>query len=232
MIEHRPFDGLGRFHNHWLEAHYHFSFANYYEPARMGLGRLLVWNDDTIQPGKGFERHGHRDMEIITYVREGAISHRDHLGNEGRTLAGDVQVMSAGKGILHEEFNYEPVVTKIFQIWIEPKVTGIKPRWETKAFPKEDGAGRLVSLASGQADRDEALPIHQDATLYGARLLPGQSLRHETAAGRSGYLVVAAGAVTLGDLAVEARDGVAITGPEPFSITAREDSEILLADTP
>ena len=232
MIEHRPFDSLGRFQNAWLEAHYHFSFANYYDPARMGLGRLLVWNDDTIQPGKGFERHGHRDMEIITYVREGAITHRDHLGNDGRTRAGDVQVMSAGKGILHEEFNKEPGLTKIFQIWIEPNVTGIKPRWETRSFPQEDRAGRLVPLASGRADLTEALPIHQEATLYGARLLPGQSLEHKIGAGRSGYLVVANGRVKVGDLNVRERDGVAITGEESLNLTAAKDSEVLLAEIP
>jgi len=232
MIEYRPFDGLGRFQNDWLEAHYHFSFANYYDPARMGHGRLLVWNDDTIQPGKGFERHGHRDMEIITYVREGAVSHKDHLGNAGRTEAGDVQVMSAGKGILHEEHNFEPGITKIFQIWIEPNVTGIKPRWETKAFPKEDRAGHLVPLASGGNEASEALPIHQDATLYGATLLSGQSVDFSLAASRTAYLVVAGGRVALGDIEAKERDGVAISGKEDITITALEGSEILLADTP
>ncbi len=232
MIEHRPFDSLGRFQNDWLQAHYHFSFANYYNPRRMGHGRLLVWNDDTIQPGKGFDRHGHRDMEIITYVREGTVSHRDHLGNEGQTVAGDVQVMSAGKGILHEEYNFEPDVTKIYQIWIEPQVTGIKPRWETRSFPRDDRAGRLVPLASGQEGITEALPIHQDATFYGAKLLPGQTVEHQIASGRFGYVAVAGGSVEIAGLRAEERDGVAITGAETFTIKALEKSEILLADTP
>lgn len=136
MIEVIPFASLGRFDNEWLAARYHFSFANYRHRERDGLGPLLVWNDDTIQPGTGFPRHGHRDMEIITYVREGAITHEDHLGNVGRTEAGDVQVMSAGKGILHAEFNKEAEPARIFQIWIMPDAEGHKPRWETKAFPR------------------------------------------------------------------------------------------------
>ena len=141
MIEIKRFDDLGRFQNDWLSARYHFSFANYYDPAQMGVGALRVWNDDTIRPGTGFDLHGHRDMEIITYVRAGAITHQDHLGNKGRTEAGDVQVMSAGKGIMHSEFNQEEEPTQIFQIWIEPAVQGVEPRWEARAFPKAERAG-------------------------------------------------------------------------------------------
>ncbi|MEX0760206.1 MAG: pirin family protein, partial [Tistlia sp.] len=141
MIDPRPFDSLGRFDNDWLAARYHFSFAGYHDPRRGGVGPLLVWNDDTIQPQTGFEQHGHRDMEIITYVRKGAISHRDHLGNEGRTEAGDVQVMSAGKGILHAEFNREAEPTQIYQIWIRPETAGVPPRWDARSFPKAARAG-------------------------------------------------------------------------------------------
>ena len=132
MIDLRPLASLGQFEIDWLSARHHFSFGHYMDPARMGVGHLRVWNDDTIAPGGGFERHGHRDMEIITYVRRGAITHRDHLGNEGRTEAGDVQVMSAGKGILHEEHNRESEPTEIFQIWIEPNQRGVAPRWEAR----------------------------------------------------------------------------------------------------
>jgi redox-sensitive bicupin YhaK (pirin superfamily) len=135
MIEVRPFAELGRFDNDWLNARYHFSFGHYHDPARDGLGPLLVWNDDIIAPGGGFDLHGHRDMEIVTYVREGAISHRDHLGNEGRTEAGDVQVMTAGKGILHAEHNLEAGPTRLFQIWIRPQTNSLKPRWEQRRFP-------------------------------------------------------------------------------------------------
>ena len=186
MIEIRTFDTLGRFDNDWLSARYHFSFANYHDPARRGFGPLLVWNDDTIQPGRGFDRHGHRDMAIITYVREGAISHEDHLGNRGRTEAGDVQVMSAGTGIQHAEFNQETEPTRIFQIWIEPSRTGVAPRWEKRQFPKDDRGGALVTLASGR-DRgaddgpegpEGALPIYQDAAILGATLDAGQSVTH------------------------------------------------------
>jgi redox-sensitive bicupin YhaK (pirin superfamily) len=244
MIEIQTFDQLGRFDNDWLSARYHFSFANYRNPARMGFGPLLVWNDDTIQPGRGFDRHGHRDMEIITYVREGAISHEDHLGNKGRTEAGDVQVMSAGSGIMHAEFNHEAEPTRIFQIWIEPSRTGVAPRWETRQFPKGDRSGALVALASGrlggragEPDGPEgALPIHQDAAILGATLKAGQTVTHSLDGGRSAYLVVARGAVEIKGEAppvrAAERDGVTISGEIEFTIAAVEDSEILLADLP
>ncbi|MEM8616045.1 MAG: pirin family protein, partial [Pseudomonadota bacterium] len=164
MIEIRRFKDLGAFENNWLDAHYHFSFSHYYDPARMGQGKLRVWNDDTIRAGTGFPRHGHRDMEIITYVRSGAITHEDSLGNKGRTEAGDVQVMSAGRGVQHSEWNAEDIDTTIFQIWIEPAETGGAPGWGAKAFPKADRSGEWAVLASGQGNAD-ALPIRQDASV-------------------------------------------------------------------
>ena len=235
MIEVRPFNALGRFENDWLAARYHFSFAGYHDPSRMGLGPLRVWNDDTIQPGTGFDLHGHRDMEIITYVRRGAISHRDHLGNEGRTEAGDVQVMSAGTGILHAEHNLEDDTTQIFQIWIEPATAGVRPRWEARRFPKADRAGELVALASGRtedtsADPEGPLPIHQDAAILGATLKAGQSVTQVRGRGRKAYLVPATGRIEVDGQTAEARDGVAISQVEAITITALEDSEILLAD--
>ena len=237
MIEIRTFDRLGRFDNDWLSARYHFSFANYHDPARMGFGPLLVWNDDTIQPGRGFDRHGHRDMEIITYVREGAISHEDHLGNRGRTGAGDVQVMSAGTGILHAEFNMETEPARIFQIWIEPSRTGVTPRWETRQFPKGDRGGALIALASGRDEgavdgSEAALPIHQDAAILGATLAAGQSVTHRLSGGRRAYLVVARGAVEINGVKAAERDGVTIGGEPEITIAAAADSEILLADLP
>jgi redox-sensitive bicupin YhaK (pirin superfamily) len=247
MIEIRTFDRLGRFDNDWLSARYHFSFANYYDPARVGFGPLLVWNDDTIQPGRGFDLHGHRDMEIITYVREGAISHEDHLGNRGRTEAGDVQVMSAGTGILHAEYNLEAAPTRIFQIWIEPSRSGLAPRWEKRQFPKGKRSGALIALASGrnggapESDdaaeaADGALPIHQDAAILGATLDAGQRVTHRLDDGRRAYLVAARGAVEIAGATarerVNERDGATISGEPEITITALEDSEILLADLP
>ncbi len=234
MIEVIPFASLGRFDNEWLAARYHFSFANYHHRERNGFGPLLVWNDDTIQPGTGFPRHGHRDMEIITYVREGAITHEDHLGNVGRTVAGDVQVMSAGRGILHAEFNREADPTRIFQIWIMPDAEGHAPRWETKAFPKGDAAGRLVVLASGrEGDREKgALSINQDAALLGATMIAGTSVSHGIGQGRRAYLVVARGAIRVNGTAVAERDGVAVSGESAITIEAIEDAEVLIADLP
>ena len=232
MIEVTPFESLGRLDIDWLSARYHFSFANYHDPARTGLGPLLVWNDDTIQPGTGFDPHGHRDMEIITYVRSGAISHRDHLGNEGRTVAGDVQVMSAGTGIRHAEYNLEDEITQIFQIWIEPDETRLEPRWATRRFPKAERAADLVALASGRAGDDGALRIHQDAAILGAALTPGQSVTHPIGEGRRAYLVPATGRIEVNGVAAKARDGVAIVGEDKLTITALEDSDILLVDLP
>jgi len=237
MIEIRPFAELGRFDNDWLSARYHFSFANYHDPARRGFGPLLVWNDDTIQPGRGFDRHGHRDMEIVTYVREGAISHEDHLGNRGRTEAGDVQVMSAGTGILHAEFNLETERTRLFQIWIEPSRTGVAPRWEKRRFPKGERSNALVALASGRNEgtvdgSETALAIYQDAAILGATLAAGQSVTHSLDDGRRAYLVVARGAVEINGVKAAERDGVTISGEPEITIAAAADSEILLADLP
>src|SRR4051812_14772306 len=153
MIELRPFGKLGGADHGWLNAKHHFSFASHYDPDNMGHGALRVWNDDEIAPNTGFPAHPHANMEIITYVREGAITHRDSLGNEGRTEAGDVQVMSAGSGIRHSEYNLEPGSTRIFQIWIEPTRRGGEPAWGARPFPKGDRAGRFVTLASGLAPR-------------------------------------------------------------------------------
>ncbi|MEO3428450.1 pirin family protein [Pelagibius sp. CAU 1746] len=231
MIDITPFEELGRFDNDWLSARYHFSFAYYHDPDRMGVGALRVWNDDTIRPGTGFDLHGHRDMEIITYVRSGAITHQDHLGNVGRTEAGDVQVMSAGTGIMHAEYNKEDEPAQIFQIWIEPAVHGVAPRWETRNFPKAGREGALVPLASGRRGHEEnALPIYQDAAILAATLKAGQSVTHRLEPGRKGYLVPATGRLKVNGETVEARAGVVLEGVEEVTITAEEDSEILLAD--
>jgi redox-sensitive bicupin YhaK (pirin superfamily) len=175
MIERRPFSSLGGANHGWLDAKHHFSFASYHDAQRMGWGALRVWNDDTIASNTGFPPHPHADMEIITYVRDGAITHQDNLGNHGRTEAGDVQVMSAGSGIQHAEYNREPGTTRIFQIWIIPDSRGGKPTWGAKPFPKGERAGRFVTLASGKAGDDDALPIRADARVLGLTLAAGQS---------------------------------------------------------
>jgi quercetin 2,3-dioxygenase len=230
MIERRPFDSLGGEDHGWLKAKHHFSFAEYHDPARMGWGSLRVWNDDEIAPETGFPPHPHANMEIITYVREGAVTHRDSLGNEGRTVAGDVQVMSAGTGIRHAEYNLEPQPTRIFQIWIMPRQKGGAPAWGSQPFPKADRSGRFVTLASGFADDAEALPIRADARVLGATLKAGESVEYALGKDRHGYLVPASGVVEVDGVRVSARDGVAIKDSAAVKITAVEDSELVLVD--
>lgn len=232
MITTVPKARLGHFENEWLNSRFHFDFAGVRAPMGNHFGPLRVWNDDTIRAGTGFDMHGHRDMEIITYVRRGAISHEDSLGNAGRTEAGDVQVMSAGTGITHAEFNRETIDTELFQIWVEPDRIGLKPRWAAGQFPKDDRAGRLVALASGQTEQPDALRIHQDATLYGALLPAGAKLRHDLPAGRIAYLVPAAGSVTVNGKHVESHDGAAIHAEPVLEIAAEAAAEILLFDLP
>ena len=230
MIELRPFDSLGGENHGWLDAKHHFSFANYHDPARVHWGNLRVWNDDTIQPHTGFPPHPHRDMEIITYVRKGAITHQDSLGNKGRTEAGDVQVMSAGTGIRHSEYNREDEVTQIFQIWIIPTSEGDAPQWGAKPFPKGDRAGQFVTLASGYEEDADALPIRTDARVVGATIPAGETVEYPLGANRKAYLVPATGSVEIDGQTVNARDGAAISDLDVLRITAREDSEIVLVD--
>ncbi|MBD8874077.1 pirin family protein [Rhodanobacter sp. DHB23] len=230
MIERRPFENLGGADHGWLKAKHHFSFAGYHEPARMGWGALRVWNDDTIAPHTGFPPHPHADMEIITYVREGAISHQDNLGNKGRTVAGDVQVMSAGSGITHAEYNMEDETTRIFQIWIIPDAHGQPPSWGTRPFPKGERAGRFVALASGLPGDGDALPLRTDARVLGATLKAGETAEYAMAPGRHGYLVPARGAVELNGMKLEARDGAAIRDEPVLRVTALEDAELVLVD--
>jgi len=232
MIEKRPFAGLGGADHGWLKAKHHFSFANYYDPKRMGWGALRVWNDDEIASRSGFPPHPHADMEIITYVRDGAITHQDSLGNQGRTEAGDVQVMSAGTGIRHAEYNLEPDTTRIFQIWIEPASRGGAPTWGAKPFPQGDRAGKFVTLASGLPGDDDALPIRTDARVLGATLKAGESADYPLSPDRHAYLVPAAGAVEVNGLRLDARDGAAITGETALKVRALEDSEVILVDAP
>ena len=234
MIDLRPFTTLGAANHGWLDAHHHFSFADYHDPVRMHWGNLRVWNDDVIAAQTGFPRHSHRDMEIITYVRKGAITHQDNLGNKGRTEAGDVQVMSAGTGIRHAEYNMEDVETRIFQIWIVPTHPSAAPSWGARPFPKGDRSGRFVALASGfegdGADDSGPLPLRTDARVLGATIRAGETIEYAIGAARKGYLVPAIGAVEIEGARVNARDGAAISQTEVLRVTAIEDSEVVLVD--
>lgn len=230
MIEHRPSNRLGGAEHGWLRTRHHFSFADYHDASRMGWGSLRVWNDDEIAPNSGFPPHPHANMEIITYVRQGAITHQDSLGNIGRTEAGDVQVMSAGSGIRHAEYNLEPAPTKIFQIWIEPRHNGGQPSWGSKPFPKADRSGRLVTLARGDDSEDGALPIRADARVLGATLVAGETVDYAVDETRFCYLVPAAGLLDVNGARIEARDGAAITGVALLRLTALEDLELVLVD--
>ena len=232
MIDIRPFNTLGHADFGWLNARHHFSFGHYNDADRMGWGRLRVWNDDEIAAGKGFDPHPHRDMEIITYVREGAITHRDNMGNEGRTEVGDVQIMSAGTGVTHSEYNLEPTVTKIFQIWIIPDRQGAKPNWGAKSFPKTRGTAQFEVLAGGREGDVEAgaLPINANAAVMATTLAKGQELRFTLAPGRAAYLVPAKGSATVNGLALGPRDGAAIEGEEEVVIVANDETELVLVE--
>ncbi|HEY1125570.1 MAG TPA: pirin family protein [Sphingobium sp.] len=234
MIELRPYASLGGANHGWLDTKHHFSFADYHDDSRVHWGNLRVWNDDQIAPKSGFPPHPHRDMEIITYVREGAISHQDSLGNKGRTEAGDVQVMSAGTGITHAEYNLEDVDTTLFQIWIIPTKRGEAPSWGTRPFPKGERSGKFVTLASGFSNDNDALPIRTDARVVAATLKAGETAEYPLGKSRHAYLVPATGSVSLegenGAVIVQARDGAAITDVETLRVTAIEDSELVLVD--
>jgi quercetin 2,3-dioxygenase len=230
VIEKRPFAELGGANHGWLLTRHHFSFADYQDPRRMNWGRLRVWNDDEIAAGSGFPPHPHADMEIITYVTEGAITHRDSLGNTGRTEAGDVQVMSAGTGIRHAEYNLEPETTKLFQIWILPTERGGAPTWGTRPFPKGERAGRFVPLASGFDSDPEALPIRTDARVLGATVRAGETIDYNFGEGRRGYLVPARGAVEIDGVRFDPRDGAAIRDQPLLCMRALEDAELVLVD--
>jgi redox-sensitive bicupin YhaK (pirin superfamily) len=228
MIEHRPFNALLSRDLGWLKAKHHFSFAD----PTAGWGALRIWNDDMISPDTGFPPHPHVDMEIVTFVRQGAVTHRDSMGNSGRTETGDVQVMSAGSGIRHSEYNKEAVPTHIFQIWIVPETSGGAPAWGTKPFPKADRAGRLVVLASGFESDADALPIRAKARVLGAALRQGQSLDYDAADGRYLYVVSADGLLSVNGVWLETRDGAAIKDEPRVTFTALEDCEFVLVDAP
>lgn len=230
-VDLRRFNTLGAANHGWLDAHHHFSFANYYDPSRMGWGSIRVWNDDKIAAQTGFPPHGHQSMKIITYVRTGAITHKDSMGNTGRTGAGDVQVMSAGSGVQHSEYNLEGEATTLFQIWVLPRSAGGTPRWGAKPFPKDARDGAWAVLASGFAEDKDALFINADARVLGATLATAATLTHEVGAGRHAYLVPATGRISVNGVEAEARDGLALSAGA-YTIQALEEAELVLVDAP
>ena len=216
----------------WLKSFHSFSFADYHDPAQMGFGPLRVINEDRVAPGTGFGTHGHRDMEIISYVLEGELAHRDSMGNGSVIRPGDVQRMSAGSGVRHSEFNHaQDRTTHFLQIWIEPNVTGIAPSYEEKRFSDADKQGRLRLVASPDG-ADGSVRIHQDARMYVSRLAPGQSLSAELAAGRLGYLHLVRGAVTVNGERLAGGDAAKVRDESRLAIGAEGDSELLLFDLP
>lgn len=231
MLELRPYKDLGGGHHGWLDTRHHFSFADYHDPKRIHWGSLRVWNDDDIAPGTGFPPHPHAEMEIVTYVREGAITHQDSMGNTGRTEAGDVQVMSAGTGLRHSEYNLEKGPTKIFQIWIIPNQRGGEPVWGARPFPKGERAGKFVTLASGFPEDTDALRIRTDARLQGATLNKGQEIELDIDPKRHIYLVPAQGSIEVNGVVVNAQDGLAVFDEKKLHFKALEDAEIVLTDT-
>ena len=228
MIKHQKFVDLGGANHGWLNAKHHFSFANYHNPEKMSHGELLVINDDRIEPHTGFDTHPHKDMEIITYVRKGAITHKDNKGNEGRTTAGNIQVMSAGTGILHSENNLEDEETNIYQIWIKPKTTGIKPDWDMAEFPKEPTSKSLTLLVSG--DNKSPLKINQDARIYAGRLNKGDEITHNIIG--KAYILISEGTINVSGNEANKGDGLAVSEEKLVKLDALSDAELLIIEVP
>jgi len=235
MIKHYPFQSLGKAQHGWLTSNHHFSFAHYYNPKRMGFGTLRVVNDDVVKAGTGFPPHPHRNMEIISFIRSGSITHQDSEGNKGITPAGEVQVMSAGTGIMHSEYNLSKEPLTFYQIWIEPKVQNVEPRWESKSFPQQLNENALPMLVSGfEEDKDKALHINQDAKIYGGKLKQGSVIEHSIL--HQAYVLASSGSFKLIDNTEQVQmnkgDGAEITKQKIIKIKALEDAEIIIIDAP
>lgn len=232
MLSIRKSEDRGHANHGWLHSHHTFSFANYYDPQQMGWSALRVINDDTVAPGQGFGAHGHRDMEIISYVLEGALEHKDSMGSGSVIRPGDVQIMSAGTGVRHSEFNHshaEPV--HFLQIWIMPKFTGIKPNYQEKRYDEAGKRGRLQLVVSPDG-RDGSLVIVQDASMYAALLDGEETIVHELQPGRKGYVHVARGTLALNGQAMSAGDGARIADETELRFTGGGQAEFLLFDLP
>jgi redox-sensitive bicupin YhaK (pirin superfamily) len=230
MLRLKSFDDISGVDAGWLKAKHHFAIGPYGNPAHQAVGNLIVFNDDEIAPRTGFGLHQHENVEIVSYIREGTVTHRDDRGNLGKTHAGDVQVMSAGTGIRHSEQNAEDVPIRLFQIWLKPSVAGEIPRWGNKPFPKSDRAGVFVPLASGR-NANGALSIRSDAEVYGALLQAGATASYSLCKGDAGYLVPATGEVEVNGVKVRAREGLEIENEELVAIQAVAESELVLVVT-
>jgi redox-sensitive bicupin YhaK (pirin superfamily) len=214
----------------WLDSRHTFSFADYLDPAHMGFRALRVINEDRVQPGKGFGVHSHENMEIVSYVLEGALQHRDSLGNGAVLLPGEVQRMSAGTGVTHSEFNASPhEIVHFLQIWILPERSGLTPSYEQTAFPSEVRRNELI-LAASRDGRQGSVTVHQDVSLYLARLDAGNRIALQIPTSRGAWLQVARGSISLGDEKLAAGDGAAMTGEKAVSLRAAEDAELLVFD--
>ena len=230
MLRRKSFEEISGFDGGWLKAKHHFALGPYGNPAHKAVGNLIVLNDDEIAPHTGFGLHHHENVEIVSYLREGTVTHRDDKGNAGKTHAGDVQVMSAGTGIRHSEQNEEDVPIRLFQIWLRPSAAGGIPRWGSKPFPKLDRAGVFVPLASGR-NAEGALPIRTDAEVYGALLRAGGNVNYCFRKGDAGNLVPATGEVEVSGVQLHAREGLVIEKEETIAIKATADSELVLVIT-
>ena len=230
MIAVRPSAERGRSEPGWLSSRHTFSFADYHDPRHMGFRALRVVNEDRVEPGAGFPTHGHRDMEIVTYVVEGALEHKDSMGNGSVIHPGEVQRMTAGTGVTHSEYNpsrIEPV--HFLQIWILPERPGLAPGYEQHAFSAAEMQGRLRLVASRDG-RDGSVTVHQDARVFAALLAPGEEIVYALAPGRHAWVQVVRGALTLGGTALAAGDGVAVSDETRLALAARAPSELLLFD--
>ena len=230
MIELRKSAERGHANHGWLDSYHSFSFADYHDPRHMGYASLRVINEDVVQPGQGFGTHGHRDMEIITYILEGALEHKDSMGNGSIIRPGDVQRMSAGTGVRHSEFNPSAdELVHLLQIWIEPAVNGIAPGYEEKHFDAASRRGRLRLIAS-QDVREGSVKIHQDAAIYAALLDGSERATHALAAGRKAYVHVARGKLTVNGNGLDAGDAVKISGEAAVTLENGAGAEVLLFD--
>jgi redox-sensitive bicupin YhaK (pirin superfamily) len=230
MIERRPFHELPSEDLGWLKGRRHFCSAAQDDPSRSGWGCMRVWNDEEIAPNAGFALQVHANIEIITYVREGIVTHRDSLGNEDRIEAGNVQVVSAGTGIRHAEYNLEQASARIFQMWITPASSGGSPAWGVQPCPMAERSGCFVAIASGFESDHDALPIRADARVLNAKLKAGETIEYALRELRLAYLVPSLGTVDVNGVRIHARDGAAIKGVDIVAITAIEDAEIVMVD--
>jgi redox-sensitive bicupin YhaK (pirin superfamily) len=231
VIELKRLEDIAGAETGWLKAKHHFAIGPYGNPAHLPIGNLYVFNDDEIAPHSGFGFHHHADVEIITYVRQGTVTHEDNQGHRGQIEAGNVQVMSAGTGIFHSETNAEDVPARLFQIWLAPRVPGGPPRWSTKPFPKADRTGRFVRFASGWSTGEEVLPIGADAEVCGALLEGGSTSDFPLLPSDAAYLVPATGSVSINGVRVGAREGLAIRGERIIRVEALVQAEVVLVVT-